>query len=1005
MTTTAAPPAPPDVPVTEVVSEPSRPGGLRGRVVGALLIVLALAMVATGVISPPAIVLSLPFVYLLIRKPVLRRLALRNAARRPRETMLILLGALLGTAIITSSYVVGDTMRSSIRGTVYSHLGPIDELVLTNGTASGAAVRNAVAAARLTGTDGEISLLTLPVSASSEGPDPKAEPTAQMIETDFAAARTFGGDTSATGISGPTPTGDEAAISADLADITGVRPGSRVTVYAYGTSISRRVVRILPRVGVAGLRRINTFGNLSPNVFVGPGTIEALQRAGGASGSKAAPPIALVAVSNTGGVLDGAKGSAAVTAQLRQAVRGLPAQVSPAKQDELDFADRFGKQFTRFFQYFGSFSVLAGILLLINIFVMLAQERKQSLGMLRAVGLRRSGLVGSFSLEGWLYALGSSALGAVLGIGIGRLVVVAASNIFNGGTRRRGNGLNLRFSGSLHSVQQGFGVGFIIALVTVVLASLYVARLNVIRAIRDLPEPPAEGRRLGRLIAGSLVGLLGVGLTVGGAVGSQGMLLLIGPALLGLGLIAALRMVPIRTRVTIVAVLVITWAIVAFGIAHKAFQNTGIPVFVVQGIILVTFAVGLVTENQESIGAAIRAVGGGTRNMSLRLGLAYPLAKRFRTGLILAMYSIVVFFLVFLSVFSYLFSRQVTDQTRKISGGAAIQVISNPANPVPAEAVSGLPGVTLVAATSESSADLRAADKGTDKDFQSVDSVVGFDASFIGHGAPAVKKATSEAVFRTTLDDPTKVIIPAGLLSRGFGGGSETKVGQRLLIRDSISGQVRTLEVAGILNFEGFGSEHVYVSHTFAESFFGPRATPSLLSVSTKPGTDNDSLAASINGRFVANGADASSFHQIVNRNLSAQLQFFTLIKGYVGLGLLVGIAGLGVVMVRAVRERRRDIGVLRSLGFSRIAVRRAFVAESSFVALEGIGVGTILALITAWRTASSGAFGNGLSFAIPWAELIILVVATAAASLLATAAPAIQASRIRPAVALRIAD
>ena len=59
--------------------------------------------------------LSLPFVYVVLRRPVLRRLAFRNAARRPRETALVILGSLLGTAIMTGSFVVGDTFTSSIR--------------------------------------------------------------------------------------------------------------------------------------------------------------------------------------------------------------------------------------------------------------------------------------------------------------------------------------------------------------------------------------------------------------------------------------------------------------------------------------------------------------------------------------------------------------------------------------------------------------------------------------------------------------------------------------------------------------------------------------------------------------------------------------------------------------------------------------------------------------------------------------------------------------------------
>jgi putative ABC transport system permease protein len=186
---------------------------------------------------------------------------------------------------------------------------------------------------------------------------------------------------------------------------------------------------------------------------------------------------------------------------------------------------------------------------------------------------------------------------------------------------------------------------------------------------------------------------------------------------------------------------------------------------------------------------------------------------------------------------------------------------------------------------------------------------------------------------------------------------------------------------------------------------FGPRAVPDQLFVATKGGVDADAVAASLNGSFLANGAVAKSFHAIVDENLSRQQQFFKLMQGYLALGLVVGIAGLGVVMVRAVRERRRQVGVLRALGFEAGAVRSAFVTESGFVALEGIVIGTVLATITSWRLVGSGNFGTGLSFSIPWLPLLLLVVGTFAASLLATATPARQASRIRPAVALRVAD
>ena len=83
------------------------------------------------------LLVSLPFLFVLARRPILRRLALRNAVRRPREALLVILGSLLGAAIITGSAVVGDTMDASIRQSARQHLGPIDELVLARNVPSG----------------------------------------------------------------------------------------------------------------------------------------------------------------------------------------------------------------------------------------------------------------------------------------------------------------------------------------------------------------------------------------------------------------------------------------------------------------------------------------------------------------------------------------------------------------------------------------------------------------------------------------------------------------------------------------------------------------------------------------------------------------------------------------------------------------------------------------------------------------------------------------------------
>jgi putative ABC transport system permease protein len=85
--------------------------------------------------------------------------------------------------------------------------------------------------------------------------------------------------------------------------------------------------------------------------------------------------------------------------------------------------------------------------------------------------------------------------------------------------------------------------------------------------------------------------------------------------------------------------------------------------------------------------------------------------------------------------------------------------------------------------------------------------------------------------------------------------------------------------------------------------------------------------------------------------------------------------------------------------------VRGAFVAESAFVAVEGVLIGTVLALVCSWSITLTDSFGDGMSFRVPFVSIAVLVVGTLIFALLATAAPARSASKIDPAVALRIAD
>lgn len=973
---------------------------------------LTLGLLAAGLLPPLVVLLSLPFLWMLAFKPVLRRLALGHLARRPRETALVLLGSLLGTAIITGSFIVGDTLDASIQRSIFTQLGPIDEVVSAPPEQM-PAVEAAVRSLPGTQVDGHLAITELDVTAATADPRPKAEPRAQLLEVDFAAARAFGDDPEATGISGETPGPEEAVVGADLAETLALEPGDTVRVFAYGVERSFTVDRIVPRLGVAGFQP-GRRGSKSPTIFVQPGTSAELYASRTGPGE---PPNRLLAVSNVGGVRDGVERSDAVTASLEAALGDTPGRITQVKKEVLADAKAFGDQFTQLFTMIGLFSIVAGVLLLINIFVMLSQERQSELGMLRAVGLKRSGLVAAFTLEGWVYALGSAALGTIAGLGVGAAIVVVAASVFSGGGPGAEGGLELTYTASRSSVNIGFLLGFVMSLVTILLTSTRISRLNVIRAIRDLPEPKVKRRRWYSMALAVVAAVVGMLLIVSGIANEGAISVLVGPSFLAVGLIRIFAFVRrLRFRqyldarqivVSAAATFVIGWQIFAFALFPEVFRNTEIVVFVVQGISLVLWGVVLLSQNQEIIGTIVRLAAGGSKAMSMRLGLAYPLARRVRTALTLATYALVVYMLTTITIFSHLFGSQIDAFSGQVSGGYDLVATSNATNPIPVEALAEQPGVARVAAIAELTGTWTGGKLGE----ETLDWPVGaFDAAYIEETTPTLAKrapeyATDRAAYEAVLADPSLFIPTSFFVQRG-GGGPPTPVelGDTYTVTDPVTGRSRTLTVAAVAE-AGFGNLRPLMSYDALRDVFGERAVPNVFYVSTDDPDAAQEVAVQINGAFLANGADASSFSTLIAENISGQQQFFQLMRGYLALGLLVGIAGLGVVMVTAVRERRREVGVLRSLGFDAASVRRAFLAESAFVACEGIGLGIALSIVTVWRLTGNADFGATLRFSIPIGALLFVGAGTLVASLLATAAPAQQAAKIRPAVALRIAD
>ncbi len=133
-------------------------------------------------------------------------------------------------------------------------------------------------------------------------------------------------------------------------------------------------------------------------------------------------------------------------------------------------------------------------------------------------------------------------------------------------------------------------------------------------------------------------------------------------------------------------------------------------------------------------------------------------------------------------------------------------------------------------------------------------------------------------------------------------------------------------------------------------------------------------------------GADAvptkqrlTEFHAVENTYLST---FQTL----GGLGLLVGTVGLAAVLLRNVLERRRELALLRAIGYGRAHLFAIILAETAILLGWGLAVGAVSALIAI----APAAIERGARIPLTsggWFLLLAVLTAGLVSSLIATRA------------------
>lgn len=92
------------------------------------------------------------------------------------------------------------------------------------------------------------------------------------------------------------------------------------------------------------------------------------------------------------------------------------------------------------------------------------------------------------------------------------------------------------------------------------------------------------------------------------------------------------------------------------------------------------------------------------------------------------------------------------------------------------------------------------------------------------------------------------------------------------------------------------------------------------------------------------------------------------------GLGVLLGTAGLALVVVRSVQERRGELGLMQAVGFRKRELRRMLAGEHVALAWTGVAVGVLAAVAAVWPQLTQPGEGGGAGgWLFAWLAVIVV--------------------------------
>jgi putative ABC transport system permease protein len=409
------------------------------------------------------------------------------------------------------------------------------------------------------------------------------------------------------------------------------------------------------------------------------------------------------------------------------------------------------------------------------------------------------------------------------------------------------------------------------------------------------------------------------------------------------------------------------------------------PVLILMGVGAIAVFIGVALASSQLVAPIASVIGWPLerlRGLAGRLARENAVRNPSRTAVTAAALMIGLALVTFVTVLAAGLRASINDTVDKSFAGDLVLTHQDNFSPIPAQAapaVARIPGVAVVSPINTSA--------GHVKGVSGTTGVEGIDpATFTKTWRPEVKKGPPNVL--ETLGPSDAVLVDS------WADGNNIKVGDSVSIETPTAKRI-SLKVRGTVDNKGGVFSDVNTTTATVRRQFNAKDDVVDL-IKTAPGANVKAVQARINKLLDAQFPTVKSQDQQQYKDqVSSQVnQILALVYALLSLSIIVSLFGIVNTLVLSIHERTRELGMMRAIGTSRRQVRRIVRYESLITSLIGGILGVVLGLLLGAMT-TVALKSEGFTLQVPVASIVVFLVLSGVAGVLAAIPPARRASRL----------